>query len=151
MGIETGNSDLIGDLVNAVFPPPPELARGRVIRATGKLTHLSSASSGSKYLLIRVPSYAILTEMTLFDVENLGFATVNIGTASDLDALITIAKSSGNTVTPIVFGDAHHGKHLWEVLGLSADPGGDIELYLTASGDATGAGSMPFQIEYLGR
>jgi hypothetical protein len=144
-------SSLIGDYQAGTETPDPELARGRAFMATGIVTNAADDSSLSTYHLADLPSNCILGTRTLFDVENLGFATVNIGTLTDIDALITIAKSSGNTVTPVVFGDAKHGKRLWEVLGLAADPGGVIGIYQHASGNATGAGSMPFQFEYFWR
>ena len=69
----------------------------------------------------------------------------------DVDALVSVLKSAGNTVSPIAFGDANHGKALWEVVGLAADPGGVISIYAHAIANATGAGSMPFRIEYFAR
>lgn len=144
-------SDLIGDYLAGTTNPDPELARGRCIMATGTAANAVTDSNLSTFALADIPSNAILGDRTKFDVENWGFATVNIGTLTDIDALITVAKSSGNTVSPVVFGDAKHGKRLWEVLGLAADPGGVIRLYAHASANATGAGAMPFQIEYFFR
>lgn len=144
-------SNLFGDYLAGIDNPDPELARGRPIMATGSVENGSSDSSLSTYKLASLPSNCILGDRTKFDVENWGFATVNIGTLTDVDALITIAKSSGNTVTPVVFGDAKHGKRLWEVLGLASDPGGVIDIYAHASAGATGAGAMPFQFEYFWR
>jgi hypothetical protein len=101
------------------------------------------------YHLVDVPADAILDSRTAFDVENWGFATVSVGTQDDADALVTVAKSAGNTVAPVAFGDANHGKHLWEVLGLAAAPAsGVIALYAHGPADATAAGSMPFEIHY---
>jgi formamidopyrimidine-DNA glycosylase len=102
----------------------------------------------SKYLLAELPSDCILDRKTGFKVDGWGFATVNIGTADDPDALITIAKSAGTFVTPLALGDARHGKPLWEQLGLAADPGGTIKLYVQGPANATGAGTMPFEIVY---
>lgn len=127
----------------------PLLTAGRDKYAIGSVTNAADDSNGSTYKLVSLPSDCILLEGTKFDVENTGFATINIGTKTDADALITVAKSAGNTVTPIAFGDAKHGKRLWEVLGLAANPGGMIDLYQHASANATGAGTTLFQIQYL--
>jgi hypothetical protein len=151
MAVVNTKSNLFGDYLAGTDNPDPELARGRAIMATGSVSNGATDSNLSTYKLASLPSNCILGSRTLFDVENWGFATVNIGTKDDIDALITIAKASGNTVTPVVFGDAKHGKRLWEVLGLAADPGGMIDLYAHASADATGAGAMPFQFEYFFR
>lgn len=123
--------------------------RGRIKQAIGTVTNLSTDSNLSTYLLARIPSHAILTERTQFDVENDGFAAIRIGTLTDVDALVSVAKTDGNTVTPIAFGDANHGKELWEVLGLASDPGGDIGIYKHAVANAAGAGSMPFRFEWV--
>ena len=93
----------------------------------------------------------VLGDRTAFDVENWGFAAIRIGTVDDVDALAAVLKSAGNTVSPIAFGDANHGKALWEVVGLAADPGGLIGIYAHAIAAATGAGSMPFRFEYFAR
>lgn len=151
MAVVKTKSNLFSDYLSGADNPDPELARGRPIMVQGTVTNLSTDSNLSTYALAVLPSHAILGDRTAFDVENWGFATVNIGTLDDIDALITIAKSSGNTVSPIAFGDAKHGKRLWEVLGLAADPGGQITLYAHASAGATGAGSMPFRFEYFDR
>lgn len=151
MAVVNKLSSLIPDHANDYHGPDPELARGRPIMATGTVTNGATDSTLSTYKLASLPSNCILGDRTKFDVENWGFATVNIGTKDDIDALFTVLKSAGNTVTPVVFGDAKHGKRLWEVLGLAADPGGMIDLYAHASAGATGAGSMPFQFEYFFR
>ncbi len=151
MAVVNTLSNLIPDYRAGVVNPDPEFARGRVVLVTGIVANLATDSALSTYALADIPSHAILADRTRFDVENWGFATVNIGTADDIDALTTVLKSAGNTVSPVVFGDAKHGKHLWEVLGLAADPGTTIRLYAHASAVATGAGSMPFQFEYVTR
>ncbi|SFY18627.1 hypothetical protein SAMN04244548_03002 [Paracoccus pantotrophus] len=132
-------------------PLDPIDKAGRLIVMTGTVANAASDSNLSSYHLCDLPSDCMLHELTAFDVENWGFATVNIGTKTDIDALVTVAKSAGNTVKPVAFGDAGHGKRLWEILGLAADPGGVIGLYLHASANATGAGSCPFQVVYLAR
>ncbi len=142
MAVVTTKSDLFG------VPLDPAKARGRPIVATFTVANAADDSSGSKYLLGRFPSECILDSRTAFQVQNWGFATVNIGTAEDIDALGTVAKSAGNVYSPIAFGDARHGLPLWEALGLAADPGGEIELYAHASAGATGAGSMKGEIHY---
>ena len=150
MAVVESKSDLIHDPYDsASVPPDPEQARGRPVIATGTVANLSTDSNTSKYHLADIPADALLHEDTAFDVENWGFAAIRIGTYSDVDALAAVLKSAGNTVSPIAFGDANHGKRLWEVLGLAANPGGNIGIYAHAIAGATGAGSMPFRIAYI--
>lgn len=142
MAIVEEKSDLFGADVD------PAKARGRPICSTLTVTNAATDSSGSTYLLGKFPSECILDSRTAFQVENWGFATVNIGTADDIDALGTVLKSAGNVYSPVAFGDSRHGLPLWEALGLAEDPGGEIALYAHASANATGAGSLKAEIHY---
>lgn len=149
MAVVKGKSDLIHDrLDEASVQVDPVLARGRLIAATGSVANASDDSDTSMYHLADVPSGAVLHEDTFFDVQNWGFAQIVIGTKSDTDALVDQTKATENIVTPIAVGDANHGKRLWEVLGLAADPMVPIALYAHAEADATGAGAMPFRLSY---
>lgn len=151
MAIEHVKSNLIADYLDRDTPPDPAWARGRPIVAIGTVANGASDSSGSTYHLADLPSDCLLDDSTAFDVENWGFAAIRIGTRDDVDALVAVLKSAGNTATCKAFGDANHGKMLWEQLGLAADPGGKIGIYAHAIAGATGAGSMPFRIAYLFR
>lgn len=150
MAIIEGKSDLIHDYLDpSSVPPDPVQARGRLIVATGTVTNEATDSNTSMYHLVDLPSDCILQPGTFFDVENDGFAQIVIGTKTDTDALVDQTKATENIITPIANGDANHGKRLWEVLGLAADPGGNISLWKHAEANATGAGSMLFAIHYL--
>lgn len=127
----------------------PMLTAGRIKVATGTVTNLSTDSDTSMYKLVELPADCILHEDTKFDVENDGFAAIRIGTKTDVDALVSVAKADGAIVSPIAFGDANHGKRLWETLGLEKNPGGFIPLYKHAVANAAGAGSMPFRFVYI--
>lgn len=149
MAIVKGKSDLIADVAAGDVPPDPARARGRSICATFNLANLSTDSSGSMYHLADIPADAILDSRTAFQVQNWGFATINIGTRGDIDALGTVLKSAGNVYSPVAFGDAKHGLPLWQALGLAAAPENNvISLYAHASANATGAGSMKGEIHY---
>ncbi len=150
MPVTENTSNLIhSPYVPDSVPPDPMQARGRPIVPTGTVANAADDSSGSTFHLVDLPSNCLLSHDVFFDVTNWGFAQINIGTADDIDALITVAKTAGNMVAPIAKGDANHGKYLWEILGLAADPGGKISLYAHASAAATAAGSMKFQTPYL--
>lgn len=127
----------------------PARARGRSICATGTVTNAATDNTNSTYHLADIPADAILDSRTAFQVQNWGFATVRLGTLLDNDALHTVLKSVGNVVSPVAFGDARHGQPLWQALGLAAAPdSGMISLYAHGIADATGAGSMKFEIHY---
>jgi hypothetical protein len=152
MPIVKGRSNLVPDYLDAAsVPPDPAIARGRLVVATDIVLNAATDSDGSSYHLADLPSDCLLDDSTAFDVQNWGFAAIRIGTRDDVDALVSVLKSAGNTVTPKVFGDANHGRMLWQHLGLAADPGGMIGIYAHAIADATGAGNMPFRLAYLYR
>lgn len=149
MAVVTGKSDLIRDYLAGDAAPDPMRVRGRRYIATGSAANAAGDSQGSKYHLVDLPSDCILDEDTKFDVQNWGYAQIEIGTATDATALVNVLKSAGATATAVAFGDASHGLELWEVLGLAADPGGEIGIWAHgAAAGATGAGSMPFQLAW---
>lgn len=149
MAVVDTKSNLFRDAVAGEMTPDPLLVEGVIRCATGSVANLSTDSSGSKYLLAMVPSHAVMHESTLFDVENWGFAQVVIGSRDVTDQILDVARSAATTQSPFAVGDANHGKRLWEVLGLSEDPGGLIGIYAHAEANATGAGSMPFRIAWI--
>lgn len=152
MAVVKVKSNLVPDIANGVRPADPELVRGKPVVATGTIANAASDSAGSTYHLADIPAHAILDSRTAFGVASWGFATVSIGTETDVDALTQVLKSAGNTVSPIAFADANHGKPLWQVLGLAAaPPSGMIALYAHAIAAATGAGLMKFEIHYRDR
>jgi len=148
MAVEAIKSDLYWDDMTSGAIPQSLKAQGRLYTATGTVTHDAAASSGSTYKLAQIPSYAILHWDTIFEAGNWNFTDMRIGTLTDNTALVSALVSAGNQ-SPIAKLDANHGKALWEVLGLAADPGGMITLYAHAIGAASAAGSMKFVIPWI--
>jgi hypothetical protein len=149
MAVEDLKSNLYRDPQSGASILDPMLKAGRLIFATGEIAHAADASNLSKYRLCDLPSDCILHPLTYFDVTDLGFAAVRIGTLSDVDALVSQTQATADIITPIANGDANHNKRLWEVLGLAEDPGGVISLYQHAIAGATGAGKIQFQVAYI--
>lgn len=150
MAVVNKTSDLYRDELAGGAVPDPQAVAGRIKVATGILTNAADDSSGSSYKICSLPADAILHEDTIFDVENWGFAAVRIGTLDDVDALVSANTSAATSQSPRVFGDANHGKRLWELLGLASQPAGNITLYAHAVANATGAGNMPFRVVWIG-
>lgn len=151
MAVVDEKSDLFRNAHALDLSPDPLKTKGRLMVATGTIANLATDSNLSKYRLIELPSDCYLHEDTFFDVQGDGFAQIVIGTLTDTDALVDQTRATENIVTPIAIGDANHGKQLWEILGLAADPGGFITLFKHAEANATGAGSMDFRIVYIWR
>lgn len=149
MAVVKVKSDLFADRFADEPVPDPARARGRPIVIAGRVENAATDSNGSMYLLAELPSDCILAASTAFQVENDGFAAIRIGTRSDVDALVSVAKSAGNVVSPVAqFSSTFHGKPLWEALGMASDPGGTIGIWKHAVADAAAAGHMLFEFHY---
>jgi len=149
MAVVKTKSNLFPDLQAGGVTPDPARSRGRAICVAFAVANLATDSNLSSYHLCDIPADAILDSRTAFLVTNWGFAQINIGTRTDVDALVTQTKATGNVVTPIAFGDAKHGLPAWQVLGLAAAPDdGVIGIYAHASAAATSAGSMKGEVHY---
>jgi hypothetical protein len=149
MAVVNRKSNLFRDAAALGAIPMPNALRGVVRHAVGSVANVAGDSNNSSYLLASVPSHAIMHPNTLFDVQNWGFAQAVIGSKAIQDQILDVAKSAATTQSPFAFGDANHGKELWDVLGMAADPGGTIEIYAHAEANATGAGTMPFCIAWI--
>ncbi|WP_347137525.1 hypothetical protein [Paracoccus sp. SSK6] len=149
MAIVKGQSDLLSNPATMYPGADPEIVRGRPIVSAGKVSNAASDSAGSMYHLVDLPADALLDALTCFKVDGWGFATVSIGTETDIDALITVAKSAGATVTPITRLGATHQKRIWEIVGLAKPPANNIiSLFAHGPANATAAGTMLFEIHY---
>lgn len=153
MAVENIKSDLYRDEAAGGAVPDAQYVTGRVKVMTGSVANGAADSAGSTYKIASLPADCLLDELTLFDDENWGFAATKIGTLTDPAALLDTAPITApvGRKAPVAFGDANHGKELWEILGLSENPGGMIDLYAHAAAGATGAGSLLFQIRYIHR
>ena len=149
MAVENLKSDLYRDEQAGGNVPDALLVKGRTKTATGTLTNSAADSNLSKYLLAELPSHVILDPNSAVKVDGWGFVDLRIGTFDDVTAFINVLVAAATTQPFVTKFDANHGKALWEVAGLAADPGGVIGIYAHAVAGATGAGTMPFVLEYI--
>lgn len=133
----------------------PIRSRALLRAAIGTVANLSTDSSGSLYRLARIPSRAILRPESQLDLNNWGYAAATLGlaaerggllTANGLATTITIASLSGALTTPIAKFGAKWGKPVWEQAGLSADPGGLVDVVIATAANAAGAGVATFDL-----
>jgi hypothetical protein len=134
------------------------LARGDVQHARGVVTAVNGDSIGSKYIFFQIASNALPIDLRIScpDIGTTGAGDVGLyrtvadgGAVVDVDffasavsvsggalAKTSIINEAGNIATP-----ANGEKAIWELLGLSADPGimYDVVMTLTAAQDAGGA------------
>jgi hypothetical protein len=121
MAVVNLKSSFFRDAANRLGDPIEKA--GRLVVITGTVAAAATDSALSTYHLCDLPSDCLLHDLTGFRVDGWAFAQVNIGTRTNNVALATVARAAGTNVRPVAFGDAKHGKRLWEVLGLASDPG----------------------------
>jgi hypothetical protein len=112
---------------------------------------LAASASGTTVKLGRIPSNArILSQGVIYNDDlatsgsptlDLGLASVDSNITSDPDALNNGLALSAATDTKNVLADvANSGKQAWQfVSGLTADPGGELDVYASVKDAATTA------------
>ncbi|UPJ43930.1 hypothetical protein IVB40_07625 [Bradyrhizobium sp. 40] len=138
-------------------------AAAEVRRINSLIAIANGDSIGSKYMIGEVPADAIIdplssivtTAITSATDNDIGLAYPNGGAMIVADcivngqtlaaaATVSLAAATGSGVaTP-----ANMKKRAWELAGLSANPGGNLALWLTLNVAATAAGSVWSNISY---
>lgn len=152
MAVENLKSTIFGATVAGDYVAPDSAARdGHIRRIAGRVSNSAGANTGSKYLLCELPWSCILLSQTAFRTDNWGFAQAVIGTDEDPDGLLDAAKGASATgQLPITIFGAKWNKPFWAQMGLAAMPakGAFARLYAVAEADATGAGTLDFDIQF---
>ena len=148
MAVETRYGSLVMANVHedtAAIPTLPSagLIGGRVRTAIDTVEIVSGDSVASRYFFARLPSDAILLPQSEVHFDDAGTSvTLDIGDVNDPDGLATdinIASAAGSSTLLEAVDIANIGKKLWELLGYTADPKTQIDLYATLAGAAAGA------------
>lgn len=120
-------------------------------------------SIASKYLVGTIPSNAILKPGSTIDCQaitsasdcDLGLAYANGGAMILADCLVngqTLASAASVTLRAATGGAlatvANQNKAVWQLAGLSADPGGEFDIWLTINAAATATGNVNFDLNY---
>ncbi len=111
----------------------------------------AAASAGSVYTMIRVPVSARingLSRVAWDDLASTGSPTIGLGfkpvganftaNAAALTDSLDVAASASSA--PVVKDIANYGKRVWELLGLSDNPGGFADVTITIAAAATNTG-----------
>lgn len=132
------------------------VARGVPKISVGVAAVANGDSIASQYRLARIRSGDRLTSLLLFcgaitsAAANVGLYTVNGGAAVSASLFaaaqsIAAAQNTGLELVHSVTTLANAEKRIWELLGLSADPGLEYDVVLTLTAAATAAGSVKLQ------
>lgn len=148
MADDTKNATLRGG--GALGTLEVETARAAIIR-NSTVEVAAAADADSIYTFIRVPTSARITGLSEYSHDDLastgsptldfGFSPVSANFTADPDALndgIDVATAAGSG--KLVKDRANYGKRVWELMGLSSDPGGFADLIGTIKDAATNTG-----------
>lgn len=152
-----GSINLDGLDQTPVVMPNGKTSKGGLMSSIDTLEIAAADDDTSTYRIARVPSNAVLSEITIdhdsitggtdFD---LGFYDINEGALIDVDALInTVSLASAGSVDGMGTIDiANKGKEVWELAGLSIDPVKLIDIVLTANTVGSAAGTVTAKVNY---
>ena len=134
---------------------------GQVVVRSGTVEVGAADSATSTYGFYRVPTNArILGASRVYwdDLASSGSPTLDIGfrpvggnITADADALNDglDAATVNNTGVAVVKDKANYGKTVWELLGLSSDPQGEVEVYISLlDADVNVGGTLTMEILY---
>lgn len=137
---------------------------GAILRsAHGFITSIAADDTNSRYRMARVPSNAFVRGIYLSSVAQ-GAGAVNIGVYRSTGdggavvsaALFTAALSVAAAVTraevtnqSAAYTAAKQEQPLWQAAGLTADPGGDLDIVIAPSTAFTNGGAVALEVQYV--
>ena len=125
---------------------------GRVRIAIDEIEVAASYAASDRIFMAKIPSDAVLLPQSTFYFDDLGTApTLDFGDANDPNGLATVVAvgTAGNSPILEAVDIANYGQRLWELLGYTSDPGGQIDLFFTVVGDIDAAGTLKTVIYYV--
>lgn len=146
---------LVGSVLAAAqsVPMVPVALRGGSDRVFVRDTiELATAVAQNDLISLgKIPSKAIINPVTsIIWFDDLGTSvTMDVGSLAAENALVAaqdVATAAGSCSVMKSVDVANLFKPLWELLGLSADPGGMIELFAKLEGADPGTGTVTWQI-----
>ena len=165
------NSNEIVNLANlALVPPvmPQAKTNGGQIHSITSIVNIATTDSAtSTWRIARLPSNALLHQLTVSTTAQTGSTDFDIGIAYNPDKAsgavivvdgvskvnrladaLTLATASRSLDGLKDVSIADSAKELWELAGLSADPKCSLDIILTANTIGTAGGTCGFKIEY---
>lgn len=119
----------------------------------------AAASAGSVYTMMRLPTNARIAGTSIISIDDLastGAPTLDIGLApvsgnltADPDAINDGIDAATAGESRLVKDRANYGKRLWELAGLSSDPGGHFDLTVNlVDAAANTGGTVTVEVTY---
>jgi hypothetical protein len=154
-------ADILGDLVGtplaaATGANPKAISSARkggsdkvFIRDTVEV--LTAFAQNDRIKLADLPSDAVINPLSsVIWFDDMGTSiTMDVGSTASENALVAaqdVATAAGSCSVYKSVDVANYWNPLWQVLGLSSDPGGTIAIYAKLEGGDPGAGTITWQI-----
>lgn len=132
--------------------------------AYGYVTAAAADDTASRYRMVAVPSNCIVRAVYLSSIAQGGSAAVDVGVyratadgAAVVDAdlfgsavsVVSVVPRTDVTCESTVYTAALREQPLWQAAGLSADPGGELDIVLTPTAALTNGGALAVEVEYV--
>ena len=132
--------------------------------AYGYVTAAAADDTASRYRMVAVPSNAFVRAVYLSSVAQGGSAAVDVGVyrtpkdggaVCDADlfgsgvSLVSVVPRTDVTNESTNFTAAMREQPLWQAAGLSADPGGELDIVVAPSAALTNGGPVALEVEYV--
>lgn len=153
-------SDLLTEIVtNNKTPASNITGRAGVFSVCAKVTVLSSHADGDVYRMFRVPTSGVPVAQFISNSAITGGTDYDAGLYNnglnqavlDKDVLfdgVSMATAANNVVISGVQLIANDGKAFWQLAGLSADPGGELTVAITANTVGSADGTIFYVLFY---
>jgi hypothetical protein len=152
-------SDLITDINAGRLPNSAQSGRGGIYTVEVKISVLAAHVDLDDYLVCKVPSNAIPVHIGINNSAITGGSDFDLGVTNgvttsptfDKDVLfdgLSMATAANNRVVVGAHLAADVGKTFWQLAGFSADPGGDLFVYLTGNTIGSADGAIGLTISY---
>lgn len=150
------SGDLVGGVINtAQSTPLIPLARNGGVDKVWRRDTIEVVSAFAQNDRVSLGSYysdLVIDPITSFIwFDDMGTSiTMDVGSTASEDALVAaqdVATAAGSCSLYKSVDVAKYPLPLWSVLGLSADPGGTIELFAKLEGGNPGTGTISWQVK----
>ncbi|MBN8532454.1 MAG: hypothetical protein J0L51_00055 [Rhizobiales bacterium] len=139
----------------STFAQPDVLARGGVIRQISGIADIANGDSANSIFYIgKVPSSAKPAPGGVVTHPGItGLTDVDLGFTADPDALADgLNLSSAGTKSPTAaVAIANMDKTFWQLAGLSSNPGGELDVFMTLKAAAGAAGAVHIFLPYVAK
>jgi len=141
-----------------------QLYGGTLRSAVGYVTAAAADDTASRYRMVAVPSNAFVRAVYLSSVAQGGSGAVDVGVyRATVDGGASVSTGLFGTAVSVVsaisrsdvtnesttYTAALREQPLWQAAGLSADPGGELDIVVAPTAALTNGGAIALEVQYV--